>query len=167
MSTVMLTADDVVRVTEDLWSSMLNLPLTPLACASWEEERGIVACVQIAGAWEGGIRLHCSPALACLAAAILTGLEETEITIEQARDTAGELANITAGSIKPLLPGPSFLSLPVAASGTDYSLVIKGGRVLLEQVFGYGQERLSVAVIERGERSGTIALIAIQSTQIQ
>jgi chemotaxis protein CheX len=163
----MLTADDVVQVTQDIWGSMLNLPLTPLDCAGWEEERGLVACVQIVGAWEGGVRLNFSPALARAAAAVLAGLEETEITPEQARDAAGELANITAGSIKVLLPGPSYLSLPVAASGTDYSLIIKGGRMLLDKVFGYGQERLSVAIIERSESSGTIELIAIQSTQIQ
>ena len=167
MSAEMLTGDDVVRVVREIWEYMLMLPLAPLAGADWEEEPGIVACVQIVGAWHGGVCLSFSTGLASLSAAALTGVEEAEVTREQARDAAGELANIAAGSIKLLLPGPSYLSLPVAASGSDYSLVIKGGRRLLHSVFGYGQERLSVAIIERSEASGTIDLIAMQSRQIQ
>jgi chemotaxis protein CheX len=167
MSAEMLTGDDVVRVVREIWEYMLMLPLAPLEGADWEDEPGIVACVQIVGGWYGGVCLSFSTGLASLSAAALTGVEEAEVTREQARDAAGELANIAAGSIKLLLPGPSYLSLPVAASGSDYSLVIKGGRRLLNAVFGYGRERLSVAIIERSEASGTIDLIAVQSRQIQ
>ena len=113
MSTLALTRDDVVRVTQEIWGSMLSLDLIPVGSAWREDEVGVVGCVQIVGAWEGAIRLDLSPALAIKAAAAFAGIQPAEVTPDAIRDAAGELANITAGSIKVLLPGPSHLSLPV------------------------------------------------------
>ena len=132
MSTLALTRDDVVRVTQEIWGSMLSLDLISVGSAWHEDEVGVVGCVQVVGAWEGAIRLDLSPALATKAAAAFTGLQPAEVTPEEIRDAAGELANITAGSIKVLLPAPSHLSLPIAADGTDYKVRIKGSRRLLQ-----------------------------------
>jgi chemotaxis protein CheX len=136
--------------------------------SAWhEDEVGVVGCVQVVGAWEGAIRLDLSPALATKAAAAFTGLQPAEVTPEEIRDAAGELANITAGSIKVLLPAPSHLSLPIAADGTDYKVRIKGSRRLLQAAFDHSGDGLLVTILEREAPAGSVGLTPARTTRIQ
>lgn len=167
MSTLALTRDDVVRVTQEIWGSMLSLDLISVGSAWHEDEVGVVGCVQVVGAWEGAIRLDLSPALATKAAAAFTGLQPAEVTPEEIRDAAGELANITAGSIKVLLPAPSHLSLPIAADGTDYKVRIKGSRRLLQAAFDHSGEGLLVTILEREVSPGSVGLTPARTTRVQ
>ena len=167
MSTLTLTRDDVVRVTQEIWGSMLSLDLISVGSAWHEDEVGVVGCVQVVGAWEGAIRLDLSPALATKAAAAFTGLQPAEVTPEEIRDAAGELANITAGSIKVLLPAPSHLSLPIAADGTDYKVRIKGSRRLLQAAFDHSGEGLLVTILEREVSAGSVGLTPARTTRVQ
>jgi chemotaxis protein CheX len=167
MSTLALTRDDVVRVTQEIWGSMLSLDLISVGSAWHEDEVGVVGCVQVVGAWEGAIRLDLSPALATKAAAAFTGLQPAEVTPEEIRDAAGELANITAGSIKVLLPAPSHLSLPIAADGTDYKVRIKGSRRLLQAAFDHSGEGLLVTILEREVSAGSVGLTPARTTRVQ
>jgi chemotaxis protein CheX len=41
---------------------------------------------------------------------------------EEIRDALGELTNVIGGNVKALFPGPSALSLPTVAVGSDYDL---------------------------------------------
>ena len=167
MSTLALTRDDVVRVTQEIWGSMLSLDLISVGSAWHEDEVGVVGCVQVVGAWEGAIRLDLSPALATKAAAAFTGLQPAEVTPEEIRDAAGELANITAGSIKVLLPAPSHLSLPIAADGTDYKVRIKGSRRLLQAAFDHSGEGLLVTILEREVSPGSVGLTPARTIRVQ
>ena len=167
MSTLALTRDDVVRVTQEIWGSMLSLDLISVGSTWREDEVGVVGCVQVVGAWEGAIRLDLSPALATKAAAAFTGLQPAEVTPEEIRDAAGELANITAGSIKVLLPAPSHLSLPIAADGTDYKVRIKGSRRLLQAAFDHSGDGLLVTILEREASAGNVGLPPARTTRIQ
>jgi chemotaxis protein CheX len=167
MSTLALTRDDVVRVTQEIWGSMLSLDLISVGSSWSEDEVGVVGCVQVVGAWEGAIRLDLSPALATKAAAAFTGLQPAEVTPEEIRDAAGELANITAGSIKVLLPAPSHLSLPIAADGTDYKVRIKGSRRLLQAAFDHSGEGLLVTILEREVSPGSVGLTPARTIRVQ
>lgn len=166
MSTLLPTRDDVVRITQEIWGSMLSLDLVPVWPAWLEDKVGVVGCVQIVGAWQGAIRLDLSPALAIKAAAAFTGAHPAEVSPDAIRDAAGELANITAGSLKILLPCPSHLSLPVTANGTDYKVRLKGGRSLLQAAFDHAGERLMVTVIEREDSGETLGSLTAP-TRIQ
>jgi chemotaxis protein CheX len=146
---------------------MLSLDLIPMESAWHEDEVGVVGCVQVVGAWEGAIRLDLSPALATKAAAAFTGLQPAEVTPEEIRDAAGELANITAGSIKVLLPAPSHLSLPIAADGTDYKVRIKGSRRLLQAAFDHSGEGLLVTILEREVSPGSVGLTPARTIRVQ
>jgi CheY-specific phosphatase CheX len=148
MNTLPLTRYDVVRITQEIWGSMLSIDLLPVESACHEDEACVVGCVQIVGVWKGAIRLDLSPALATKAAAALTGIQPAEVTPDEIRDAAEELANITAGSVK-VLPAPSLLSRPVAADGKDYKVRIKGGRRLLQAAFDHSGEGLLVTILER------------------
>jgi chemotaxis protein CheX len=80
----------------------------------------------------------------------LLGVQEADVSLEDMRDAAGELANMTGGGLKALMPQPSRLSLPTVATG-DASLEfeIRHGRVILESSLSSDLGRLLVTVVEK------------------
>jgi len=105
--------------------------------------------VQITGAWEGAVRVDCSSSLARMATSRFLGVTPDEVHIDQIRDAIGELANMSAGSLKPLVPPPCQLSLPTVADGSDYNFTIPHGIVLLASAFDYHGEPLKITVLQR------------------
>ncbi len=142
---------DIFRMTNEIWSGMLQIDLQPARSVS-KKGRGIGACVLITGAWEGAVRVDCSLELARLATARFLATSPAEVAIDQIRDAMGELANMNAGSLKPLLPRPCQISLPSVADGSDYTLSVPQGEVLLECGFEFEGEVLKITVLKRRER---------------
>lgn len=141
---------EIHRLTTEIWSSMLGIELQPTEGAASMSAK-VSSCVQILGEWEGAVRLDISLDLASAAAAAFLGVEAGDISSDQIRDAAGELANMTAGSLKTLLPKPCKLSLPSVATGSDFELTIQHGRLALSSSFEAqrSSERLIVSVFER------------------
>jgi chemotaxis protein CheX len=142
--------EDVYQMTNEIWGGMLQMDLQP-AKAELQNlpSKKIGACVQITGAWEGAVRVDCSLALARVAAARFLGEQPEAIAIDQIRDAMGELANMSAGSVKPLLPKPCQLSLPSVADGSDYHFSIPNGEVLLVTSFEFEREHLVITILQR------------------
>ncbi len=140
----------MVDMTNQIWAGMLQMELKPNAEIKGGAH-GIGACVLITGAWEGAVRVDCSLNLGRMATARFLGIDPSEVEIDQIRDAMGELANMSAGSVKPLLPKPCQISLPSVADGTDYTLSVPQGEVMLETGFEYEGEPLSVTVLQRRE----------------
>jgi len=149
---MLIQANDITEMTNEIWSGMLQIELLPSPDASTQSRR-IGACVQITGAWEGAVRVDCSFELARLATSRFLAVEPSEVAPEQIRDAMGELANMSAGSVKPLLPRPCQLSLPSVADGTDYTLTVPQGEVILEAGFEYGGQPLRITVLQRKDRN--------------
>jgi len=105
--------------------------------------------VQITGAWEGAVRVDCSKPLAQLATSRFLGVNSEEVEMDQVRDAIGELANMSAGSVKPLLPPPCQLSLPTVADGTDYNFTVPHGEVVLKSVFECEGEPMTITILQR------------------
>jgi chemotaxis protein CheX len=139
---------DVQQLTSEIWSGMLQIDLNS-SPAIPDKIGGIGACVQITGAWEGAVRVDCSSSLARLATSRFLGVAPEEVQIDQMRDAMGELANMSAGSIKPLLPPPCHLSLPTVADGSDYNFTVPHGAVLLTSGFDYEGQLLKITVLQR------------------
>jgi chemotaxis protein CheX len=129
-------ASKINSVSEEIWSSMVSIPLA-LAEASANTlmmgER-VSSSVQIVGCWEGAVCLDMGIDLAHRATASLVGADLAEISYDDIRDAAGELANMTAGGIKELLPDPCHISLPTVVMGTEYEFSVPQGVV----VYGAG-----------------------------
>jgi chemotaxis protein CheX len=123
-----ISESDVRQLTTEIWRGMLQIELAPSEVAS-RRGAGIGACVQITGAWEGAVRVDCSLNLARLATSRFLATEPEQVGIDQIRDAIGELANMSAGIVKPLLPKPCQLSLPSVADGSDYTLTVPQGAV--------------------------------------
>ncbi len=49
------------------------------------------------------------------------------LALEDVRDAPGEMANVIAGNLKPLLPPGVGLSMPSVVQGDDYRLGVCGG----------------------------------------
>ncbi len=145
---MLIRPEDMQQMTCEIWSGMLQIDLNS-SCAVPEKIGGIGACVQITGAWEGAVRVDCSGSLARLATSRFLGVSPEEVDIDQIRDAMGELANMSAGSVKPLLPPPCQLSLPTVADGSDYNFTVPHGAVLLNSGFEYQGEPLKITVLQR------------------
>ena len=143
-----IQGSDVCEMANQIWGGMLQIELLPVP-VSTTRHNGIGACVQITGAWEGAVRVDCSQSLARLATARFLGVESSEVTIDQVRDAMGELANMSAGSVKPLLPPPCHLSLPAVADGSDYNFTVPQGEVILSSAFDCGGERMQITIMQR------------------
>jgi len=127
---------------------MLNLEVTLVEVPPPEIADGLIACVQIAGRWEGGVHIQLSAILAQRVAAVFLGVEPGEVTGSQSRDCAGEIANIIAGGIKRLVPAPSRISLPSVNELSETDLAANNGNQFMHTVFDHCGERFVVTIIE-------------------
>lgn len=146
MNAASLTTADVVRITQDLWGSMLNLDLTLADLPIPVTPEGIVAYVQMMGEWQGSVRLDISPILAHEVAAVFFGIPTAEVSPEQARICAGELANITAGGVQALVPAPSKISLPAVSDRAQCTLEMAEGNIVTQTAFDRHGEKFVVTI---------------------
>ena len=84
-----------------------------------------MAAVYYAGAWKGAVLLECSLGQAMDWGSRLMQIP-APVASEDARDSLGELCNVLAGNLKPLLPPGVGLSTPSVVKGADYTLRICG-----------------------------------------
>jgi len=105
------------------------------------------AAVYYAGEWKGALMLECSREQAMDWAARFMSLDPP-VTLDDARDGLGELANMMAGNLKPLLPPGVGLSLPCVVQGTDYSMRMCGGNLNESLCFADGLGRFRVTLVE-------------------
>ena len=105
--------EDILReVTQTAWQAMLGIPLESSGAPTNAVREGhIVSQVSIHGAWDGTVLIRWTPTAAHYAARVL--YQSDTPSAEEVRDLVGEMANIVGGNLKGLLPGPSWLSLPV------------------------------------------------------
>ena len=145
---MLIEANDVQKMTSEIWGGMLQIELSPASDVP-TKLGGFGACVQITGAWEGAVRLDCSQPLAQLATARFLGVNPDEVGVDQIRDAMGELANMSAGSVKPLLPPPCHLSLPTVADGSDCNFTVPHGEVLLTSAFECEGALMKVTILHK------------------
>ena len=145
-----VSEEQIQQVTTEIWGSMLDLHPAPAeGDKSSRNEAMIGALVQITGGWEGAVRVDSSMALARVAAARFVATEPDQVSIDQVRDAMGELANMSAGMLKNLLPGPSYLSLPSVADGSEYNFTICKSNVESEVKFECEGETFAVSLLHR------------------
>ena len=147
----MIIEDDRIRRSvEDLWSTVLGLPIRPdPASILFDSTPGLLTgCIEISGAWQGAVTLDCGSTLARSAAAIMFGIEPGETSHDQVHDALGELTNILGGQVKSLLPEPCRLSLPAIAEGADYAFRCLDDKVLTRLDFTCEDAPVRVTIVE-------------------
>ena len=144
---------ELTEITERVWASLVELPLIPRQPGQPGPAAGFsrtfTGCVQITGAWEGAVTVHCSEALAKVLTASMFMVDPEDTTPEEVGDALGELANMVGGNVKALLPEPCRISLPAVADGMDYRLSVPGARPLTAVTWTCLGEPLMVRLLER------------------
>ena len=79
--------------------------------------------------------MSCPAELAREVASVMFGVEPADVSASELSDAIGELANMTGGNLKALLPELTMLSLPSVTEGTDYSVRIPGARLVTAIAF--------------------------------
>lgn len=149
---------ELTEITERVWASLVEVPLLPRqpgqpgaigASSGGAGSRTFTGCVQITGAWEGAVTVHCSEALAKVLTAAMFMVDPADTTAEEVSDALGELANMVGGNVKALLPEPCRISLPAVADGMDYRLSVPGARPVTAVTWTGNGEPLMVRLLER------------------
>lgn len=143
--------EDAVRVVRDIFGTMLGLEVEPVQVQWPPPEDLINVTVHYAGAWKGALLLECTYPQAYVFTSRLMDIEEPEAMNDDVRDAMGELANMIAGNLKPVLPPGVCLSMPTLIEGTDYALRILGGSLAGMVAFGCGYGVFWVTLIEAPE----------------
>lgn len=146
-----LSSDDVAQIVREVFSSMLALEVEPIDGEISLEPIGsaVAGSVGVTGATDCLISMEMQDKAARDVAAAMFGMEIAEVSDDDIADAVGELTNMVGGNIKSLLPEPSTLSLPVVAHGSNPTIKVVGGKVLLNQAFLSGEEPVFVTVWNR------------------
>ncbi len=139
------------RLVQSVWEQVLGLEVCfdPAPAGVARPGGWLEGCVRVRGAWEGAIHLACPPALARRAAAAMFALSVPEVSVEETRDSLGELTNIVGGNLKALLPGPSTLGLPRVVEVLDADEA-DAGCPLFQAAFHCQDEPLLLTIIGPG-----------------
>ncbi len=148
-----ISKEELLSAVDEIFSSMASMQLVPSDSISKPDTHkgGITSSVQIVGNWQGAVRLDIDLKLARVACARLLGVEPDDLSHDDVRDAAGELANITGGSVKALLAPTCSLSLPSVVIGQDYEFSVLQGKVIQEAAFSHEAGRLLISIIEKQE----------------
>jgi chemotaxis protein CheX len=142
---------DIAALTHDIWATMAGTDLVPTdQNVTLDKSRGyIVASVQIVGDTHYVVRLDLEADLVREAAGILLGVSPSELSHEELSDAAGELANMSGGSVKALLPDHCSLALPSVVIGTDYEFAVPSGHCIMESSFIASAGKMKLSILER------------------
>jgi chemotaxis protein CheX len=135
---------EIRQVTETVWDTVLGITLTPELGVPAMPPRMVSGCVQFSGAWDGAVTIECSAEFARQAAATMFGMDASQATPSDTRDAIGELANMTGGNVKALLPEPCRLSLPTVMEGEDCTTHVHGSDLVTTVAFDCGGTPLVV-----------------------
>ena len=77
------------------------------------EDAAVTARLELSGEWSGALEIRCDSVMAAEVAAALFCAAVDELGESEINDAVGELTNILAGNIAPLLSNDCRLNLPV------------------------------------------------------
>jgi chemotaxis protein CheX len=149
---------EICELTESIWRSVLGLDLkrSERAVTPNRGDRFLTGCVQITGAWEGAVTVDCTASLARRIAGIMFRVDPDHAEDAEVQDALGELANMTGGNIKNILPAPSLISIPAVTEGSDYSVTFPGGRLLSQIAFDCQGEPLLITLLQRSDQHSSM-----------
>lgn len=139
----------VEQIVQSVFSTMLQIDLTPTSPLELAQADALVTTIQITGQWAGGVVLALSPDLARESAAAMLQVPTGDVTDADLRDVAAELVNMIGGNLKSILPAPSCLSLPTIVSGHDVGVQFHHSHQVDEIFLEAPVGRLSVRVFQK------------------
>jgi CheY-specific phosphatase CheX len=146
---------DIKDIARTIWATLFELPLEDGDSAQLGPESTVTSCVQIDGAWHGAVVLQCPLTLArTLTAAMFQA--DTAPELDEVHDALGELTNMLGGNVKALLPGPSRISLPAVAVGSDYHMSVVGTNAVTSLSFTCDGHPLRVTLLQQSGQADPV-----------
>jgi len=139
----------ISQIVQTIFATMLKMEMVEAGDAAPSDNDSLLAAVQIAGEWTGSVILSLPPEVARAASAAMLQMPLDEVTDEDRRDIAAELANMVGGNLKSVLPGPSFLSLPTIVSGREFGMHVHDAQLLDDVVLTAEPGSIRVRIYER------------------
>ena len=143
-----VSSDDLRRVVRRIWATQLGLELEDAelqeAEAMLAERDEVAIAVQFSGDFAGGLIQRCSRSVSLVAAASAFAQTGNDLEASDLQDALAELAHMTAGNLKSLLPHTCKVSLPAKV---DYDQ--QSGEVIASAGFTLEGEPL-VVTLEQG-----------------
>lgn len=129
-----LNAEGILAIAHEIWSTTLDLEVKPGSALPAQNGQTtlLTSCIQISGDWQGAVTLSCTHDLARRAVASMFDMSVEEVGRDDMYDAIGEMANMVAGNMKPMLSPTCRLSPPAVVEGVEYELRIPGARLIHE-----------------------------------
>ncbi len=157
-----LKDNDLREVFQTIWSITLGLDLLgPAGSIPPPPDETLCACVHLTGAWTGLVTVSLSQGLARRAASAMFDQPAAELSVAELHDAIGEIANMTGGGVKALLPAPSQLSMPSVVSGSNFSFSAPGGLVVNDVAFQVGGSQIRLIVTANRESAAMASLAQV------
>jgi chemotaxis protein CheX len=150
METTLVDEGDVTMIVESIFAELLGFGVLPAPVPSSPAGDQLAGLVRISGEWHGTVTVTCDQELAGRIATAM--LDRAPASPAEVADAVGEVANMTGGNVKALLPGPSVLSLPEVAGGA--AAAPPPGRVVTRLAFAIDSSPLVVTVVEDPDHPG-------------
>lgn len=113
MTSHRIGADDIAQMMNDLFSSMLEMPLNAEPEQTTDvSSRDVQATIRISGDWTAECHVLVSDELAARIASDMFGAPSSELTNEEILDALGEVVNVIGGNAKGMVDLDCDLSLP-------------------------------------------------------
>jgi hypothetical protein len=141
------SAADLQRIVRTVWSTQLGLELQTANADGLAPRLAagdtVVVKIRFVGQFNGRLEQRCSPHVSLCAAAAAFAASGEDMGTSDIRDAVAEMAHMTAGNLKSVLPG----KCEVAAGGPSVA-DDAGGSVVASAGFTFEGEPLSVEVIQ-------------------
>lgn len=136
----------IIEVTKEIFESMIMLEVTPeepLAEHVSKFTCSLSAMVGFAGYKQGNLVIHAPKEVAIGLTQDFLGMEMDDIN-DDVQDAMGELANMIAGSLKPIISNNGKnveLSLPSVVYGEEYSMAViaKADWIIVPFIVSHGR----------------------------
>ena len=141
---------EISAVTQNLWQVLLGLDLESCPEGTLPPtDQVIVSTIRLSGAWQGEIAILTSPRLARrIAETMFRGVGRALTTMEF-EDAMREVANITGGNLKNVVPEGTELSLPELAYTTWLEWSSDHEAPFISQIYSHDNERYAVFISKR------------------
>jgi len=143
----------IADATIAVFQTMLGLGVEEVAHAPERAAFGFTAAIYYAGEWKGALLIECTAGRAVDWTARQLGIPREAALADDVRDALGEVANVLAGNLKPLLPRGVGLSMPSVVEGSDYALYLCGGNLFERLDFSDGHSPFRVTFVEVLEKA--------------
>jgi hypothetical protein len=140
-----VSSDSLGRVVRTIWATQLGLVLEDAELQNVEaliaESDAVAVAVQLSGGFAGILVQRCSDGVSLLAAASAFAVAGGDLEANDLQDALSELAHMTAGNLKALLPDQCKVSLP-----TKIDHDRRAGEIVASAGFTLGGEPLLVTL---------------------